>query len=213
MPNWCFTNLDISGEEQELKRFFDSIEKKTNDYGTEYSIISSLYPCPKELTDTVSGWSADENEQAEREKRYAENIAKYGSKDWYDWQYTNWGTKWGDYSTTSDYDGIERFHDGSFHLQFRFETAWGPATEAWIKISKDFPSLRFQFSHQEESDEFAGVEVVRNGELVFVDTFSPNDFEVPMPDYDSDEWAEWQQKQSQWKLDVLDGLEMEASKA
>jgi hypothetical protein len=213
MPNWCYTTMHISGEKEELQRFLDSIETRTSDYGKTYSIIGKLYPCPQELKDTVSGFFADEKQQEELNRKEEANEAKYGAKNWYDWCCSHWGTKWGDCDTESDNDGVLELPNGTFYTDFRFQTAWGTATRAWIKISRDFPSLRFEFAHQEESDEFAGVEVIRNGEITFSQDFCPHDYGVTEPEYDSDEWYKWQEAKSEWKYSLLYELEMEAQKS
>lgn len=41
------------------------------------------------------------------------NIQRYGEKDWYDWSYANWGTKW---------NGSETYIMGNI---ISFQTAWG----------------------------------------------------------------------------------------
>lgn len=181
MPNWCGNSLSIEGDSNELKRFRDAITTVDEKGAFTYAILTSLYPVPQELTDTVSGWSADEAEQAEREKQYAENLAKYGHKDWYDWQYEMWGTKWGDCDT-------EITAEGDTWLSISFNTAWGPAIAGFEQVSKLFPTLTFVLAYEEMGMGFVGATGFRNG---LICDHSSEDIHVPergLSDDDDDLW-------------------------
>jgi len=164
MPNWCQNNLYIKGSPENLRDF---VAKVTNtpekENGRKYDILQNLLPIPQELTDTVSGWSADEDVQTEREKQYEANKAKYGYKDWYDWQYANWGTKWGDHET---FLADEGFAHGQ--IEFAFDTAWGPPIEGIAKISVLFPELSFGLAYVEQGMDFFGVTTFIDGEPIDV---------------------------------------------
>src|SRR4051812_46941103 len=109
MTNWCTTTLHIFGEEDDLKRFSETIGD-----GFDFNRIT---PMPDELKDTKAdnhiayevyyGSGVDGNDiethRAEldkdpknRERADHENalIEKYGACDWYEWSCENWGTKW-----------------------------------------------------------------------------------------------------------------------
>jgi len=65
------------------------------------------------------------------------------------WQYNNWGTKWGACDT-----GYLQFDAG--HVTIGFDTAWGPP-EVWIHTMSDmFPDLEFQCRYAEPGMMFAG---------------------------------------------------------
>lgn len=193
MPNWCTTSLEVSGDAGELDKFLSQIRKTETEYGQKIDIIDALYPCPQELVDTVSGWSGDEAVQAEREKQYEANMAKYGYKDWYDWQYSVWGTKWGDCNTSIDEPYVRI--DNKKVVDIHFQTAWGPATGAWIHISKMFPGLTFDFYHDEEAGFFEGYEVIRGGEIVAESQYAPCEYKEEL-DWDDDESMD---EYFQWK--------------
>jgi len=58
------------------------------------------------------------------------------------WQYDNWGTKWGACDTCYLY-----FNEG--HVTIAFDTAWGPA-DTWIHTMSDmFPDLEFTCRYAE----------------------------------------------------------------
>lgn len=189
MPNWVSTAMSVTGSREEVSRFIAGINDK--------NIIESYLPCPQELRDTVSGWSNDEAEQAEREKKYEANIAKYGSKDWYDWQYEQWGTKWGDCQT--HFEPMTELSNGKWEVSFYFQTPWGTASVAFRKISAMFPTLRFVFEHDEEAGFFAGVEAMENGVVIFDEAYEPCNYEgeLDYEDYESvEKYEEWKNEQS-----------------
>ena len=192
MPNWVTTTMSITGSKEELERFASGIK---ND-----RILESYVPCPEELRETVSGFYSDEDKMEELRKKGEANIAKYGHKDWYEWQYHNWGTKWGDCDT--HLEPVMESANGLYEISGQFQTAWGPATDGFLKISAMFPTLRFLFDHDEEAGFFAGLEVMEGGEVIFDRTYVPSDYEGEL-DWDDDESID---KYEQWKNDESDKI-------
>lgn len=192
MPNWVSTTMSVTGSREELQKFLDGI--------LDDRILDSYVPCPAELRETVSGWSNDEAEQAEREKKYQANIAKYGYKDWYDWQYEVWGTKWGDCDT--HIEPMTELANGKWEVSIYFQTAWGSASNGFRKVSAMFPTLRFIFEYDEEAGFFAGVEAMENGVVIFDEAFAPCEYDGEI-DYDSDESID---KYEEWKSDRSDEI-------
>jgi hypothetical protein len=82
---------------------------------------------------------------------------------WYDWACENWGTKWDlcDDQTTGNFDGIT----------LDFMTAWSPPIAFIVKVSKDYPDLRFALSYNEPAMDCGGFTVYKNGERVTNLTF------------------------------------------
>jgi len=66
MPNWCWNNLEVSGDEKQLHEF---VEKSTTTIGT---------------SDLRSG----------DEFSFEGTLPRGDRKDWYEWSIANWGTKW-----------------------------------------------------------------------------------------------------------------------
>ena len=159
MPNWCDNSLTVTGDEAEIARFLTNVRHTEEDGSHTYRILTSLVPCPQELMDTESGWSADEEAQAERQNKYTTNLIKYGAKDWYDWCNRHWGTKWSDCDTDMNYDDTTS-------LGFSFNTAWSPPSEAFVKIGKLYPTLTFVLSFQEQGACYAGATVVKGNNYV-----------------------------------------------
>lgn len=155
MPNWCSNHLEITGDKDTIARFRSAVELDA-DGVKQYSILPTLFPVPQELTDTVSGSFSDPDEQAKLQQKYALNEAKYGYKDWYEWQYAKWGTKWGDCNT-------DLVDESETSLSFMFESAWGAPSNGIETISIMFPSLTFILSYEEMGMGFVGAAAFKAG--------------------------------------------------
>jgi len=170
MPNWCYNELEVHGETSELQRFVDATKTTYKDEETGETKkevgLNHLFPCPKELSDTVSGFLGDGEEQKKLEEQQKRNIEKYGHQDWYSWCNANWGTKWGacDFDWTSFFD--DKMEEKAQYIGAYFQSAWSPAEGLIKEISKQFPTLVFSLVYTEESHAFAGCSVFRDGKLL-----------------------------------------------
>jgi|688.fasta_scaffold91753_3 hypothetical protein len=189
MPNWVSTTASVTGSKEELQRFISGI--------TDKGILESYVPCPTELRETVSGFFGDEAKAEEIRKKNEDNIAKYGHKDWYDWQYEEWGTKWGDCDT--HLEPMSEMNNGAHEVSITFQTAWGSASEGFRKVSAMFPSLMFTFDYDEEAGFFAGMEVMKGGMTIYEGTYAPCEYGEEV-DWDDDssvtKYEEWKNEQS-----------------
>jgi hypothetical protein len=185
MPNWVSTTLTVKGSKEEVKRFIDGV--------TDNKILESYVPCPKELTETVSGFFTDEEKAEELRKKSEANIAKYGYPNWYEWSYQEWGTKWGDCDT--HFEKETETSNGSWEVQCYYQTAWGPADAGFLKVSTLFPELLFTFDYDEEAGFFAGVHAFQFGAIVFESMYEPCEYEEEI-DYDDEKSIE---KYENWK--------------
>lgn len=96
-----------------------------NDYAWNYAGYKIAY-------DSINRFAIEDTDAAyELGKQIAENIKNYGSKDWYEWCCTNWGTKWNAFDCEEDY--IDEEDD---FCSIRFTTAWGAPHEWLIELSK-----------------------------------------------------------------------------
>jgi hypothetical protein len=121
MPNWCNNSLELQHEDPEMiERVAKAIEADR--------FFSEFAPCPKELTETTSGFFGNEGYQAELQKFTEElNVRYFGYKDWYDWNNANWGTKWEACQPT--------FHkDSDKFLHITFDSAWSPPFAFYEKL-------------------------------------------------------------------------------
>lgn len=172
MPNWCNNNLKVRGNYKQVSKFVEDIRDKERGFH-----LAKLVPCPKELRDTTSGFFADEDKQKALEEQQKRNIEKYGYADWYDWEYANWGTKWGDCETHMTSERVVKADDDQYsNCEFVFDSAWGTPVELIIRISTLYPELWFGVTYEETGMMFAGYYVAHDGELL-ADVYE--DIEVP----------------------------------
>ncbi len=114
MPNWCNNSITLKHKDPAMiERAFKAL--------CAGSFLNEFFPCPEELHD-------HESPQYDEElvKKFKE---KYGASCWYDWQVSNWGTKWdigGD-------DGLIQKLDANT-IDASFDSAWAPPTAAYEKL-------------------------------------------------------------------------------
>jgi hypothetical protein len=113
MPNWCSNYISVRGRRQE------AVQKLADAFDAG-EFCNAVIPCPEELcrdgASTQGGPNADAYDQIR-----AENKAKHGYDNWYDFNVANWGTKW-DITVSSE---CERDEDG-LSFSGHFDTAWSP---------------------------------------------------------------------------------------
>lgn len=99
--------------------------------------------------------------------------AKYGAKDWYDWGYKYWGTKWNACDT--------EYNEGSNSVFFY--TAWSYVPNIVKQISKDNPNIIVGYEFAEEQEGyFAGFSIYEKGDL---------GVEYLYPEYSSESYSLW----------------------
>ena len=187
MPNHTANNFVIQGPVADINRFIAAV--KTDETDIDFNGVS---PMPVELKGTTSptrivtqeevdkAWSdwntrkeAGTLDSHEKDKPWGLGITqaqanelmnKYGATNWYDWCNTNWGTKWGAYDAREW--SVTEHGDGSGHATIYYETAWSPATALWLRVSKDYPTIRFYHEFADEGGAFLGSETIVNGEII-----------------------------------------------
>jgi hypothetical protein len=76
-----------------------------------------------------------------------------GDQDWYNWNVTNWGTKW-DISSVyiNDCDDDE-------YITFNFSSAWAPPVSAFETWARGEDGVTFQLDYFEPGVEFVGTAI------------------------------------------------------
>ena len=185
MPNHTTSRLEITGDTNEIKRFVSMVDKgedKHFDFGGVVCFPEELRNTSspvilrsQEEIDTIwARWEANtDKKEFEKDRPFNLGItketsdilnSKYGCDNWYSWNVTHWGTKWGAYDA-----GIWEVEDG--FASITYTTAWNPATEFFINSSEQFPKLTFKHYFADEGGGFIGWEIVKNGKVV--QAFSP----------------------------------------
>ena len=73
---------------------------------------------------------------------------EYGFDNWYDWQTTNWGTKW-------DVSDVE-MEDSISWVDYKFETAWSPPEGIYNELTKLFTTVDIIWFYREDGVQIAG---------------------------------------------------------
>lgn len=136
MPNYCSNRLIVRNQTPEFLEF-----------AKDGFTFEQIIPTPKELLESKAPIDDD--------AKGAEFQAKYGASDWYDWRVKSWGCKWNVEAP------IEASEEGVF-----FDTAWSPPIEAFTRLSNNFPGVEFELAYCELGNWFAGVAVMKDGELI-----------------------------------------------
>lgn len=173
MPNWCYNRMNVTGDRDSLVKLTEAIARKHDSSLAETTMgveqvdydLSVLFPIPDELRITAMFFSTktDDPEYQELLKKYEANKAKYGYTTWYDWAIENWGTKWS--PRIEEWEIIDH-SDGSGGIYAYYETAWSPADGLIREVSKQFPTLLFTVSSDEEGRSFSCVSAFSKGEMV-----------------------------------------------
>ena len=157
MPNWCTNEVTIIGDEEDLTKFRNFVKSETEPFS-----FQSVMPIPEELKGTRSpttivpqeeydSWVDDTNlgvgkpitlEMSNRFER------EYGFDNWYDWQTTNWGTKW-------DVSDVE-MEDSISWVDYKFETAWSPPEGIYNELTKLFTTVDIIWFYREDGVQIAG---------------------------------------------------------
>jgi hypothetical protein len=183
MPNWVYNSLSIEGSEEliaDVKRMLNRPFKKSHDSWnaatgkmevseTAYSNpVFAFYNIYNHIQDGVS----DEEyiKQPDNTLPIAEAMMFKGNH-WYDWNVRNWGTKW-DVAVRhgDDYPETELMEEDKTFLAYRFNTAWSPPIEAITKLSKQYPTLNFNLSYEEETG-WGGEVTLLNGFITTIEDY------------------------------------------
>ncbi len=121
-------------------------------------------------------------------ERQIKNLERYDAINWYEWSINNWGTKWNasDYEVSDDKRNIT------------FETAWDPAIEVMLEISRQNPDIKFAFLYSdEEIGAHTGYLLTQNGRIDCKGTFedySPDAYKLAFDLWDCGDEYEYDDK-------------------
>jgi hypothetical protein len=188
MPNWVYNTLTIQGPKSEV----DFIKDKLNEPFTVWhdswnmetntmEVSESIYSAPvfafwnihSPLQDgiTMEEYVQQPNRLGTDMKTdpdwFAKEIAHAKTqKDWYNWNTSNWGTKWdvavSDDSKYSDTEIIEEMSNGEDNwVVYKYNTAWSPAVTILTKLSNLVPNSLLTLEFEEETGWGGEYEIVR----------------------------------------------------
>ena len=143
MPNWCENVLTISG----LKNVLD-----------EFIVVARLNkpkPCNLNNLDVC-----EEDEVLNFNSLYPIPSNIIDLADSYDWEVKNWGCKWGACES-------KIYENSDNEVEYEFLTPWAPPRNFLIKVSRDFPELKFRLEYEEPLMGFGGIIKFQNGKVIY----------------------------------------------
>jgi len=125
MPNWCSNSVTITHEDPAKIAALAEAMKQNR-------FLDHIIPVPAALKDTISGGYGDKDQQEALERQTADNIAKYGYGNWYDFCIARWGTKW-----DVDLAGTVDVSEDGLTIDANFDSAWAPPTGVYEAMIED----------------------------------------------------------------------------
>ena len=146
MPNWTNNVIEITGNIDDVNKLMNDIT--TNDDNEITYELTKTKPIPDELQKIREGrrtiddisydvWYEDDDGTVRpmMDITKQELIDKYGTYKSLDWQYRNWGTKWGDCDTQVLEDTTK---DNKREVKLMFDSAWGEPFMLLNDIARDY---------------------------------------------------------------------------
>jgi hypothetical protein len=138
--------------------------------------LNEFIPVPADLQ-IVAGSVGDPVEQAELERKTAENVEKYGYGNWYDFCVGEWGTKW-----DVGCEGSTDVHPDGKMLHTYFDSAWSPPINAYSKLEE--LGFKVNAMYYEGGMAYAGAYGDGNDEEINLEGMSADDIENHYPEID-----------------------------
>jgi hypothetical protein len=150
MPNWVTNNVSVTAESKtELDAFLEKAkgeQSKIRNEGNEDFHFGAFVHPPDENLPYYKGEIKEEKpkgwDELSAEEKMSFTLA-FSGRDWYDWNVTNWGTKWDAHSPY-----VHR--TGEITATISFETAWSIPEPIFTAIAEQHPELTFEFWSEEE---------------------------------------------------------------
>ena len=182
MPNWCVNQVDITGDEAEVAKLVAFVKSDENSFTFENIVpppATPMYSSDCTHNKYVCGCESVAQPDPENEGRFIWVIdgkkVEYHGKcpthnehsfsnhpdNWYNWNITNWGTKWSAAEVWNDRIDDDGKVDG--HTSYNFDTAWSPAEPVVAALAEKFPTLRIAHRYCEAGMGYAGEVLYADG--------------------------------------------------
>lgn len=138
MPNWCNNSISISGPKLKIKAIWERAQEEDG------GLLSAMVPQPENLFQGDLG-------EAERAK-----CEEQGIPNWYDWNVSNWGTKW-DIPVPGEGLEYSEHDNGTASIDGWFESAWAPPITAYNTFLEANEDCSITASYEEPGMDFAGI--------------------------------------------------------
>jgi len=192
MPNHTANNFTVTGPVADVKRFLQ--QAAGSDTELSFNSLIPLPTVLKDVTSPVriqtqaeidatwAEWRKNKEDKSDTgpmgvnsfdsdkpfglgitQDTYDTLMKEHGVSNWYDWSVLNWGTKWDCYDVREWNIAVA---DEEMTATIYYETAWSPATQLWLTVSQQYPTLTFFHEFADEGGGFLGDETIHNGTVV-----------------------------------------------
>ena len=195
MPNWVYNSLTIEGDsaliadvKRLLNRPFVQKHDNWNSETREMEVKDFTYSNPVFAFHNIYNHrqAGISDEDYIKQPDHSKSPLDFSGNNWYDWNVTNWGTKWDVAVHDNDkYPETELMEENTTSLAYRFNTAWSPPLPIIQKLSFDYPTLDITLSYQEETG-WGGETTLRAGVIT-----SDQNYESQCRDCDSYDTMEY----------------------
>ena len=182
MPNWVFNGLTIEGSPEEINKLVTQMNKPFKKIADNWNMETHAmevklftYPNPVFAFHNIynheqAGISNEEYIKQPDHTLPIQEAMKFSGNHWYDFNVREWGTKW-DVAVDSDDKYPDTYIEGptpngdNLVVYYNMHTAWSPPMPAIEKLSKQYPTLLFTLSYEEEQGWGGECEFLR-GEMI-----------------------------------------------
>jgi hypothetical protein len=192
MPNWVFNSLIIEDSPEKIKEIAEVLARphETTYHESKWDESTGKHiqePQIGYVNQSISFWNIIAPENLDEYFNKADADTLNNPLNWYEWNITNWGTKW----NACEAQDVHFSEDGC-KAYYNFDTAWSPPIPAILKLSEKFPTSKITLDYQEETG-WAGVCEFFNGALISEDLTDAEDFD--QDDEENDEYVEAEEEQ------------------
>ena len=204
MPNWVFNGLTAQGPHDSIKKMKDQLNTPFVDYieangDLAFGVKQIVYSnpiisfrnivAPTDL-EAYKQQPARANVDINDPTWWAQTVeVSKTDNSWYNWNIRNWGVKWdvavANDSQYSDTYMEEHEDEWTASVYYNFNTAWGVADVALVKLSSQYPDILFTLSFEEETGWGGEWEILR-GEII-----SQSEYETKCKDCDETDCVEY----------------------
>jgi hypothetical protein len=181
MPNWVYNSLAIEAVEADPEQITKLVSQLNQPFTRQHDQWNPATQ-QMELSDTTytnpifAFWNIVAPTNIEAYNKQAdfslpmEEQLKFKGENWYDWNVTNWGTKW-DVAVSDNTEYPETsMEQTDKSVIYSFNTAWSPPLPAIMTLSEQYPDLVFHLFYQEETG-WGGETQIMGGAVIRDDSY------------------------------------------
>lgn len=171
MPNWCESDLVVSGPKEAVKAFREAVFTKGKDspHDDSYFDFNKIMPYPekfKDLDQIRADWrAANSNPDGSLKDGITFDMMPHDGYNCggYEWCLRNWGTKW----PAGDFQNVD-FELGAKTAKYKisYNTPWGPPIPILLEASRQHPEITILNRCYESGMAFKGIYKCKAGKVL-----------------------------------------------